>query len=235
MKTYDEITKDMLERVLQYENDNPVAPAIPRATALFTQVGALNTAMENHAGTQLFGLGGYRAGATERRILVSDLRTTLLDIAATARGLESVHPGITDQFRLGRQASSHQALLATAQAFLMALEPAAVKQLFTDRAFPADLDVQLTAKITAVAAAVGRKANGRQSQRLGTESLAAINRQVTATMRELRALMVRHLRETNPALLPVWQAAARRYRVPVASTPSTEPPTEPVSGQLVSG
>ena len=130
-------------------------------------------------------------------------------MSATAQALEPQRPGITDQFRLGTQAKSHQQLLATAQAFLLAVEPADVKQLFTDRAFPADLDVQLTAKMTALAAAVGPKATGKISWKHGTMSLKTLSREITETVRELRALMVKHLRDTNPTLLEVWKAAAR--------------------------
>jgi hypothetical protein len=190
-----------------------------RGATLYTKVGTLDAAMSNHAGTQLFGLGGYRAGATERQGLADDLRTFLLDMSATARGLEAEHPGITDQFRLGRQAKSHQQLLATAQSFLMAVEPAPMKLLFTDRAFAADFDVQLTAKIAALTAAVSRKSNGRQDQKYGTASLDAISREITATMRELRPMMVKYLRETDPTLLPVWNAAARVYRVRTSTPP----------------
>ena len=207
----------MLGRVLDYKEDHPIPVAMTRGTALFTKVGTLNTAMTNHAGGQLFGLGGYRAGATERQGLISDLREFLLDMSATARGLEAEHPGITDQFRLGRQAKSHQQLLATAQAFLMAVEPAPMKLLFTERSFEADFDVQLTAKIAAVTAAVSRKSSGRQGQKLGTASLDALSREINATMAELRPLMVKYLRETDPSLLAVWKAAARCYRVRLAA------------------
>jgi hypothetical protein len=217
MKAYYKRKDDMLTRVLQYVLDHPLTPAIPRATALFAKVGTLSTALTNHGGTQTFGKGGYRAGATERQALAKDLRTFLLDMAAAARGLEPEHLGITDQFRLGKQAQSHQQLLATAQAFLTAATPADVKQLFTDRAFPADFDVQLTAKITALQAAVSRKATGKQKWKEGTAGLDVLNREITATMRELRALMVKHLRDTNPTLLAVWNAAARCYSQPVSA------------------
>jgi hypothetical protein len=217
MKKYHQITKDMLARVLQYKADHPIAPPNARATVLFTKVGTLETAMTSHSGTQVFGRGGYRAGALERRILAKDLRTVLLDMSATARGLAPDHPGIAEQFRLGDQSKSHQKLLATAQAFGLALAEADVKQLFTDRLFPADLDVQLTTKTAALATAVSRKAAGLQGKKQGRTGLDALSREVTATMRELRALMVRYLRDNDPTLLAVWNAAARRYGVPTAA------------------
>ena len=196
---------DMLTRVVQYEEDHAVIPAIARATALFTEAKSLQTALRAHAGTQVLGRGGYRGGATERAILAKEIRTVLVDMAALARALDRSHPGMADQFRLGRSSNSSAQLLATASAFLTAATPAAVKQLFTDRAFPADFDVQLTAKITALAAALGRKATGLQAQREGTVGLDVLSQQITDVMRELRALMVKHLRDNDPTLLEVWK------------------------------
>ena len=223
--------EDMLTRVIQYEEDHPVMPAIPRATALFAQASTLKTALQTHAGSQVLGRGGYRGGATERGILVKDIRTVLTEMAATARGLEREHPGMADQFRLGRAANSHAQLVATAHAFLTAATPPAVKQLFTDRAFPADFDVQLTAKLAALEAALGRKATGLQTQRLGSTNLNELSRQITAVMRELRPLMVKHLRQNDPTLVAVWNAAARSYAQPVPE----ETPGEPGSGSGTSG
>ena len=215
---------DMLTRVVQYEEDHPVIPAIPRATALFAEAETLQTALRAHAGTQVLGRGGFRAGASERAVLATEIRTVLVDMAAAARALDRSHPGMAEQFRLGRAASSNAQLLATAQAFLTAATPVAVKQLFTDRAFPADFDVQLTAKIAALAAALGRKATGLQALRQGTAGLDVLNRQITDVMRELRALMVKHLRDNDPTLLEVWKAAARSYAQPVPAEEETTPP-----------
>jgi hypothetical protein len=228
MKAYYKRKDNMLARVLQYVLDHPVTPAIPRATVLFAKASTLSAALGSYGGTQTFGKGGYRAGATERRALAKDLRVFLVDMAATARGLEPEHPGITDQFRLGNQSDSQQQLLATAQAFLTAATPAEVKQLFTDRAFPADFDVQLTAKITALQDAVGRRDTGKMSWKEGSAGLDVLSRDITATMRELRALMVKHLRDTNPTLLEVWKAAARCYAAP-ATAPAESPTAPPVA------
>lgn len=212
MNRTDQLTEDMLARVLQYKADRPLPVSITRGATLYANVASHLTTYTALSGSQSFGNGGFRAGARQRQILAQDLRTVLVDMAAAARGLEPQNPGISEQFRLGDQAKSHQKLLAKANAFLTAVEPAEVKQLFTDRAFPADFDVQLTAKITALAAAVGRKASGLQGQKQGTVGMSVLRRQVTETMRELRALMIKHLRETEPELIPVWKAAARIYR-----------------------
>lgn len=217
----------MAGRVAQFAVDYPITPAIPRATALFTKMSTLATDMVAQGGNQYFGRGGYRAGAAQRRLLAKELRTALVDIAAMARSLDPDYPGMTEQFRLGRQTDSHQKLLTTAQSFVTAVETPEVKQLFTDRAFPADFDTQLTAKIAALAGAVGRKDTGLQGQKHGTVSMEVLSRDMAKTIRELRALMVKHLRETNPTLLPVWNAAARVYSRSSSAPAPAGPPASP--------
>jgi len=216
MRRYYQYRIEMLARVGQYEHDHPTTPAIARAVELFAEANGLRVAMQAHGGDQVFGLSGYRSGALERRELGADLNLFLKDMAATARGLEPRYPGISEKFRLGRQSDSYVALLATAQAFLKAVEPAEVKALFVARAFPTDFDAQLTTKIEALEAATGRKHSGLQTRKEGSAGLDILNRRVTETMRELGALMRKHLRDTNPLLLEVWDAAARTYsqRVP---------------------
>ena len=158
MKRYIRLKGDALSRIAKYFADHPVA--IPCAVALFAEAASLSAALQTHAGSQVLGRGGYRGGATERKILATEIRTVLAEMSATARGLEREHPGMKDQFRLGRAASSHAQLVATANAFLAASTPAEVKPLFTERAFPADFDVQLTTKIAALETALGRRSGG---------------------------------------------------------------------------
>jgi hypothetical protein len=89
-----------------------------------------------------------------------------------------------------------------------------VKALFVARLFPADIDVQLTAKITALVAATGRKHTGLQAQKEGSAGLEDLSRRITATMKELRPLMVRHLRDNDPKLLAGMEG--RRAQLPPA-------------------
>ena len=224
MKRYDQLSAEMLARVGQYFTDHPVTPANVDVTALVTEVNTLRAESQSLGGTQMFGRGGFRSGAVERQVLGKDLRTFLADMSATARGLERQRPGIAEQFRLGLQSKSYATLIAAAQGFLDALVPAEVKALFVARLFPADLDVQLTAKIAALAAATGRKLTGLQAQKEGSAGLTDLSRRITATMKELRPLMVRHLRDNDPNLLEVWKAAARRYRRRGSTAPTVPAP-----------
>ena len=214
MKAYDRLKKEMLSRSVHFLAEHPITPPILRATALVTEAAEVEAAMEAQHSLQVRGNGRFRGGATERRLLAEDLYAFVLDMAETARGLERFYPGMADQFRLGRARSSHSQLLATANAFLTASAPSAVKQLFVDRAFAPDFDVQLRAKIAALAAAVSRKTNGLQAQQVGSASLANLGRQATQIMRELRPLVRRYLRGANPSLAAAWKLVSRTYDRP---------------------
>ena len=221
--------EDMLGRVKQYFIDHPLATPIARATELITDVNNLHTEVQAFGADQIGGQGGYRAGASERQFLSRQIQTALMRIAATARGLDpELYPGMSDQFRATQATRSYQMLINTGVSFLDALEVPTVKALFTERGFDADFDVQLEAKLTAFAAATGRKASGRQTQKFGTASLAIRERKIAKVMAELRALMVNVLSETDPALVEVWNAAARSYTGSKAS-PATPAVTAPES------
>ena len=62
---------------------------------------------------------------------------------------------------MGRAASSHAKLVATGRAFLTVATDAAVKPLFVARAFAANFDVTLTAKIAALEAALEPHGHGQ--------------------------------------------------------------------------
>ena len=188
---------DRSHRVIRFNADHPIVPAIPRATVLFTQTNTIAQSMEAHGGTQVHGFGQFQGGVGERRILARDLRIALQDIALTARGLSPEQfPGVAEQFRLNNSRSSYQHLLNTAQAFLTAIAP--IKTVFTDRGFTADFDLDLTVKVAGFATATGRKFGGLQELRSGTANLQFLDRSATATMKELNAIMTAHLRATDP-------------------------------------
>ena len=115
--------------------------------------------------------------------------------------------------------ATYASLINTGAAFVDHLAVPAVKTLFTDRGFEADFDTALTAKLAALAAATGVKFQGRQARATGTEGLRALTRRATVVVRELSTIVVKHLRATNPVLIPVWRAAARVY------TPAVIPPS----------
>lgn len=214
---------DQLSRIKQYVQTHAIEPAIPRATELVTEANSLHEGMLAHGSGQEGGGNTYRSGASQRRALRDEILFTVTEISDTASKLDPAqHPGIRDLFRLNRARDSYQRLLNTGASFVEHLESAPVKTLFTDRGFDAGFDVDLTAKLVAFAGATRIKWNGRQAQKTGTVGLEELNRRAALVVRELSAIMVKHLRKTDPLQVPVWKAAARAYG-PAVSDPQAPP------------
>jgi hypothetical protein len=215
---------ETMVRVKRFILDHPFAPAIPGAAVLATTI---NTAIDNlqeHGGTQTEGFGTFRAGADERSAKAAELRETLRDLNKTARELDrDLFPGVHLQFRMPRS-KSYQALLNAATAFHSAAPVDPLKQAFIDHGHAADFDVALAAKIAAVQAALLRKASGRQEQREGTAAQELIARNGMAAVRALGSIVNVRYRTADPALLEVWNAAAR-----VENGPRTDEATPPAA------
>jgi hypothetical protein len=214
---------DQLGRIKQYMQTNAITPPIARATALLTEVNTLHDGMLAHGSEQDGGGNTFRSGSTQRKLLRKEILATVTEISETARALDPAqHPGVRDLFRLNQARDSYQNLVNTTSGFLDQLAAAPVKALFTDRGFPADFETALEAKLTAFAAATGIKWQGRQTKKTGTAGLDEMNRRAVVVVHELSAIVTKHLRLTNPTLLPVWEVAARAY-VPAVTTPETPP------------
>lgn len=202
-----------LVRSKGFLGDHPVTPAIPRVTALGTEMDTLITDYGAAGANQVGGLGLFRGSSTHRKVLSNQIYTVLFEMSAIAQGLDPIdHPGIADRFRLGNSRRSYQGLINTGAAFVEAMEDPAVKALFTDRGFAATFDTELTASLVAFAAATGRKFDGLRDRKEGTVSLYILDRKAIRLLKELRAIVEKHLRQNNPELLEVWEAASRVYR-----------------------
>jgi hypothetical protein len=220
---------DRLGRIKQHVLTHAITPAIPRATVLLTEVDTLHDNMLDYGSGQEGGNNTYRSGSAQRLALRNDILGMVNEISDTAKGLDRAqHPGIRDLFRLNKASNSYARLINTGASFVDHLAAPAVKTLFTDRGFDADFDVDLTAKLTAFAAATGIKFQGRQEQKAGTVGLDALMRRATVVVRELSTIVVKYLRNTDPLLIPVWKAAARLY-TPAVVSPET-PAEDPGSG-----
>ena len=213
---------DQMARIIQFVLDHMITPAIPRATTLLTELNTLHERMLDFGSEQEGGGNIFRSGSAQRRALRDEILFAVSEISATARALDPAeHPGIRDLFRLNQADKSYQRLVSVAASFLDHLTTPAVKTLFTDRGFEPDFDATLTAQLTAFAAATGTKYHGRQAQKAGTVGLEALSRRAVIVIRELSAIVMKCLRNTNPLLIPVWQAAARPY-IPAVTAPQTQ-------------
>ena len=227
---------DRLGRIKQYVLTHAITPAIPRATVLITEVNNLHEDMLDYGSGQEGGFNTYRSGSAQRRALRADILGIVTEISDTAKGLDrEQHPGIRDLFRLNKAGNSYARLLNTGASFLDHLATPTVKTLFTDRGFEADFDVDLTTKLTAFAAATGIKFQGRQAQKVGTTGLGALMRRATVVVRELSTIVVKHLKATDPLLIPVWRAAARLYTPAVVTAEAPDDGSGETGGDSGSG
>ena len=67
MKRLDQNRQDAFARALQYNTDHALTPAVPRATALFTELGGIKTGMLADAATQATGFTVSAAESMDAR------------------------------------------------------------------------------------------------------------------------------------------------------------------------
>lgn len=202
-----------LVRIKGFAVDHPFSPVIPRVVVLMTSIDSLIAAYGVAGANQLGGFGLYRGSSTERKVLGKQIYTVLADLSSVAQGLDPIEfPGVADRFRLAESRRNYQGLINTGAAFVEALEEPTVQALFTDRGFAADFDTELTAALVSFATATGRKFDGARDRKEGTVGLKVLDKKAIQVMKELRAIVEKHLRQTAPNLIDVWKAASRVYR-----------------------
>ena len=216
------------ESVGQHDEDNPLTPAIPRATTLFAELKGIATAMHAQGGDQSAGNSLFRGGADERRIAFKALYAEIRPMNMIAVSLDPEEfPGIYALFRLPRS-RSYENILNAALAFA---ENAAGKEaIFTDRGLPTGFRTALVTKIAAITGVGANRASGLNGRAGATAGLAAKRRRGLAIVRELNGIMKVVYRD-NPTLLASWRAAKRVPRTAPAQR-SPEPPGSGTGGSI---
>jgi hypothetical protein len=218
---------ETFEAVDQFGTDHPLAPPSARATVLYGRINTLLTTLNGHAADQQAGAGDFFGGTAERRAIAEEVMLTLREISNTGKALpEDQFPGAGAQFHVTRS-KAFAAVRANLEAFIEALTP--IKATFVERGYPATIDEDLNALLTAFDAASLRKQSGRAVQRLGTVALDAISREGIVVIKELDSIVSRQLRKNDPELLEVWKTTARVRSAPrrqkEESQPSAPAPT----------
>ena len=212
---------DMLKCISRFILDNPITPAIPRATAATAEVNSTITALETAAQLQVGGFGEAEGGVDLRKTTSRDLRAFLADVNRTARTLEPEHPGISPTFRLPRS-GSYPALVATAQNIIEAATP--LSEDFVEAGMETTFLTDLGALLTAFQNATGRKNGGKINRALGTATLKVKARLGVLAAKRLDACVRNHFRG-QPEMIAAWKVARKIARAPVR-TPGDEPPSE---------
>lgn len=228
MKDYERRTTACFHRVLDCIAENALVPPVALATTLATELTATTSVIDQYAARQDLAFGNARGAVLDRRICRDMLLSTMEDLSAVAKVLQSpAHPDLGSAMRMEGATSSYMALRNRAQAFHTAL--VAAKTEFTAYGFAETIDADLLAKITAFEAAGSRKNVHRNSHIGDTAGLRALCAAGRVTVRKLDALYRRAFKN-DPVKLAAWKAARRIERAPVSSTSSTTPPPDAGSG-----
>src|SRR5688500_14915367 len=107
---------DCLDRVDLFDK-KPELTLPPKLTGLFTTVGLTLTTLRNWGTEQISGLQGKTSGVEQRRVLATEIRGSLRDIADLAKSMEEEgETGMVELFRYPAR-STYENLIRTGEAF----------------------------------------------------------------------------------------------------------------------
>lgn len=191
---------------------------------LFATLATIISEINEHAASEVSGIGDAREGTSTRRQAREELRADLEAIARTARAMSADTPGLDDKFRVPRN-QNDQHLLAAARAFAIDAAPLAAQ--FIAHELPADFLEDLNADIAALEAAISNQASGRGSH---VSARAAIDDAIERADEVLRKLdaIVKNKYANNPSVLAEWLSASHTERAPRRRKAAPPPsPTAP--------
>lgn len=217
MDNYTNRSFNCLERVHYVTFDPEMLPLTPAETPLFAGVTTAWNQLKDWATGQEGGKRAFHEGVLSRRLVIRNLRGAMLGIAEMARSIElaGVDPGISERFRMPAQ-RTYAALLASAEAFAEAAEPA--KALCIERGMAATFVDDLEALIALFEANGGTRAGGLARQISGTAGMKIVAKTGMNFVRQLRP-MVRARLKANPALAAAWDLASRMEAAPSSPSP----------------
>ncbi len=213
---------ELLDRVGEFFDEHPTLALGTRGTALVGLITTTAESIRTHGAEQVEGFGQFRGGVAERRQLAKELRAQILEIEMAAQAMDPETAPVPAEQLVGPSSRSFQALLDTAGAFVSVLTPVPVKAAFTDRDFPATFVTDLATLAADFAAATGQKYAGVQRRMEGTIGVDEMAARGVQLVEELKPIMSKKLRTTDPILFRVWKAASRAERDP-QHTPEEAP------------
>lgn len=193
----------------------------------FTDLGAVITDLDTHAGAEASGHGERRHGTETRAQARAALRESLDAISRTARAMPADVPDALERFRVPRN-TNDQHLLNAARAFMADADP--LKAQFIAHELPARFLEDLQLDIDALEAAISVQGSGVGDH---VAAGAAIDDTIDRGVDLVRKLgaIVRNKYVNNPAVLAEWTSASHTERAPrhvvQPPPPSPTPPSAP--------
>jgi hypothetical protein len=194
-------------------------PAASRGAVVIAALQTAITETEKQAAAQDAANLDRQEATEEKQAAINTLLTLMRAVNSTARSMDSLFPGMADQFKMVRS-NGDQATLNRARAYITEATP--IQARFTDRGLPATFLADLQTAIDAV-----EEADNRQSAALAAQTAATAG--VTAALKELRAAMrefgsiARNTYRNDPATLAAFKSASRVERAPKKATKAAPP------------
>lgn len=227
MKDEEKRTLDMFRRLRDFDAaHDTLFPPGTLGRDLFDGIAGVINDLEGLGATEFDGRGTRREATAGKAVAKADIREDLGIFRRTARGMESVSPGLEEKFRLPRNPDDHD-ILNAARAALAAAEEH--KAEFLRREVQERVYQDLAANVAAFDAAVANQNTGLDGSKTAGGMIDAAIERGLAKLRELDPI-VRNKLHNNPALLAAWLSAKRIERAPRRNN-ATTPPAPPTPNQ----
>jgi hypothetical protein len=214
---------EMLTRVRDFGAAHAASfPANSLGGQKFAAVGAVVAELETHGAAQSSGKGAAQASTGAKSAAREDVREQMIAIRETALALESVRPGVSDNFRLPRT-NGDQALISGARAFVAAATP--LKNEFIQHEMPATFLEDLTAVVLEFERALNEKNLSTEKRVSATAAINASLNNGAKLVRELDPIINNKFRG-DAATLAAWTSASHVER-PAKKAASKVQPSPP--------
>jgi hypothetical protein len=220
MKTNNVRRYSMLVRVKEFGAAHAdLFPADSLGERTFAELGGLIGRISAYVGSESSGRNEARQGGLTKGAAREALRTALVAVARTARGIGVDTPDVADKFRLPVIQSDHE-LATTAQRFVADVTP--LSDAFVAHGLPSTVVADLRAKVDAFERARSTQATARESHVGARAGIDATMGSAFALLQRLDAIVENRI-GGDPDLLAAWRSARHVEQTMRAVKPAAAP------------
>jgi hypothetical protein len=176
----------------------------------FAEMKTLADELDLHGSNQSLGRGALLTSTGIKEAARKSIRQQMRAISETAKGMESIYPGIKDTFRVPTT-NGDEALINAARAFITAATP--MKAEFIKRELPETFLDDLSAAIERFESASDSQSQSAGKRVNATASIKQLLDRGMTLKHELDPI-VRNKYRNDPAKLAVWESASHVERTP---------------------